>query len=473
MRVALYGRVSTQEQAEHGYSVGEQLERMRDYCNAMEWDIYKEYVDAGFSGANTNRPSLQRMIRDIKAGKIDKVLVYKLDRLSRSQKDTLELIEDVFLANGCDFVSMSENFDTSTPLGRAMIGILAVFAQLEREQIKERMLMGKEARAKEGLFPSGRSPIGYDYIDGKLVINQFERVQIERIFNEYLQGKSPKAIAKGLNEAGLTHKYGRWQADTIRYLLKRRTYTGVIKHHETYFEGEHDPIISQDLFDSVQKEIDRRSDEFRKRNRRTGKAQSYLGGFLICGHCGAKYSKYSQYDNKGKEYAYVYYKCNSRTKRSKHLIHDPNCKNKTWRMDDLDSLVFDEIRKLSMDESYISQLKDEAEDETPIIQSEIDSLDVQLTRLMDLYAVGQMPLEILQDRIYDLNDRKLRLETELESILSEREQRLTKKETLHLAESFGDVLDNGDMDDIRAVIGGLIDFIEIDGEDITIHWKFT
>ena len=473
MRVAIMARVSTQEQAEHGYSVGEQLERMRDYCKAMEWDIYKEYVDAGFSGANTNRPSLQRMIRDIKAGKIDKVLVYKLDRLSRSQKDTLELIEDVFLANGCDFVSMSENFDTSTPLGRAMIGILAVFAQLEREQIKERMLMGKEARAKEGLFPSGKSPIGYDYVDGKLVINQFERVQIERIFNEYLQGKSPKAIAKGLNEAGLTHKYGHWKADTIRYLLKRRTYTGVIKHHEAYFEGEHDPIISQDLFDSVQKEIDRRSDEFCKRNRRTGKAQSYLGGFLVCSHCGAKYSKYSQYDNKGKEYAYVYYKCNSRTKRSKHLIHDPNCKNKTWRMDDLDSLVFDEIRKLSMDESYISQLKDEAEDETPVIQSEIDSLDVQLTRLMDLYAVGQMPLEILQDRISDLNDRKLRLETELESILSEMEQRMTKKETLHLAESFGDVLDTGDMDDIRAVIGGLIDFIEIDGEDITIHWKFT
>ena len=150
MNVALLARVSTQEQAINGHSIGEQIERMHKYCDAMGWTVYKEYTDAGYSGANTDRPALQRMIRDIKAGKINKVLVYKLDRLSRSQKDTLYLIEDVFLANNTDFVSMSENFDTSTPFGRAMIGILAVFAQLEREQIKERMQMGKEARAKEG-----------------------------------------------------------------------------------------------------------------------------------------------------------------------------------------------------------------------------------------------------------------------------------------------------------------------------------
>ena len=470
MRVALYGRVSTAEQALNGYSVGEQLERMRDYCKAMDWDIYKEYVDAGFSGANMERPALQQMIRDIKAKRIDKVLVYKLDRLSRSQKDTLELIEDVFLANGCDFVSMSENFDTSTPLGRAMIGILAVFAQLEREQIKERMLMGKEARAKEGLFPSGKSPIGYDYIDGKLVINPFERLQIERIFHEYLTGKSPRKIASDLTASGFSHKYGKWQADTIRYLLKRRTYTGVIKHRDTYLKGEHEPIIDEELFEQVQAEIDRRSEDYFKHNRRQGKASSYLGGFLVCSHCGAKYSKVSQRDKKGnKEYIYTYYKCNSRSKRSPHLIHDPDCKNRTWRVDELDSIIFGEIRKLATDKSYISQLEEAEDDRPSIIKAQMDSLDEQLTRLMDLYSIGDIPMDILQDKIHDLNDQRMKLEAELDSI----SEKVSKKETLHLAESFGDVLDEGDFDTIRAVISGLIDFIELDGDDITIHWKFT
>jgi site-specific DNA recombinase len=184
LRVALYLRVSTQEQAKEGYSIGEQEERLKKYCEAMGWDIYKIYIDPGYSGGDTNRPGLQTMIDDVKENKVDKVVVYKLDRLSRSQLDTLFLIEKVFLANNTDFVSMSENFDTSTPFGRAMIGILAVFAQLEREQIKERMSMGKEARAKEGKWNGGSSvPIGYRYdsLADLLILDEWEAMQIEEL----------------------------------------------------------------------------------------------------------------------------------------------------------------------------------------------------------------------------------------------------------------------------------------------------
>ena len=158
VNTALYVRVSTQEQATEGYSVQEQTDRLTKYSEAMGWSVFKVYTDPGFSGGRTDRPGLQAMINDIRKGYIDKVLVYKLDRLSRSQKDTLNLIEDEFLAHNVDFISMCENFDTSTPFGRAMVGILAVFAQLEREQIKERMFMGKEARAKEGKYPGAKQP---------------------------------------------------------------------------------------------------------------------------------------------------------------------------------------------------------------------------------------------------------------------------------------------------------------------------
>ncbi|BAK21879.1 putative phage integrase [Melissococcus plutonius ATCC 35311] len=150
MRTAIYVRVSTNEQIEEGYSIDEQIDKLKKFCEIKEWDVANVYKDPGFTGSNMERPGLQKLIRDVKLNRIDTVLVYKLDRLSRSQKDTLYLIEDIFESKQTAFVSLNENFDTSTPFGKAMIGILAVFAQLEREQIKERMTMGKLGRAKSG-----------------------------------------------------------------------------------------------------------------------------------------------------------------------------------------------------------------------------------------------------------------------------------------------------------------------------------
>ncbi|MGN0134622.1 MAG: recombinase family protein, partial [Anaerotignum sp.] len=170
MRIATYIRVSTQEQALEGYSIDAQKERLTSYCKAKGWTLSAEYIDGGFSGSNLERPQMQKLISDISLGLFDGVLVYKLDRLSRSQKDTLYLIEDVFLKNNISFVSLNENFDTSTPFGRAMIGILSVFAQLEREQIKERTRMGLEERIKKGHHHS-YAPFGYRLTESGLEIH--------------------------------------------------------------------------------------------------------------------------------------------------------------------------------------------------------------------------------------------------------------------------------------------------------------
>lgn len=132
MKAALYIRVSTREQIEN-YSIPSQKERLEAFCKSKGWDVHDFYIDGGYSGSNTDRPDLQRMLSDIK--NFDVVVVYKLDRLSRSQRDTMELIEDKFLKNDVEFVSITETIDTSTPFGRAMIGILSVFAQLERISI--------------------------------------------------------------------------------------------------------------------------------------------------------------------------------------------------------------------------------------------------------------------------------------------------------------------------------------------------
>lgn len=164
MKTAIYVRVSTLEQAEGGYSIDEQIDTLTKYCEIKKWSVEKIYKDGGYSGSNTDRPGMKRLIQDAKRKKFDSVLVYKLDRLSRSQKDTLYLIEDVFNAYNIAFMSLQENFDTSSAFGKAMIGILAVFAQLEREQIKERMSMGKRGRAKAGKAMSWSIvPFGYTY----------------------------------------------------------------------------------------------------------------------------------------------------------------------------------------------------------------------------------------------------------------------------------------------------------------------
>ena len=201
MKVALYVRVSTLEQAEEGYSISEQKDKLKKYCEIKDWKITRIYSDPGFSGSNLNRPSMQQLIKDAGTGLYDAVLVYKLDRLSRSQKDTLHLIEDIFQKNNIHFISLSENFDTSTAFGKAMIGILSVFAQLEREQIKERMMMGKAGRAKAGkIMAWSNIPFGYVKDNDTYKIDPLRANIVKKIYSMYLAGDSITRIFNRLNE---------------------------------------------------------------------------------------------------------------------------------------------------------------------------------------------------------------------------------------------------------------------------------
>ena len=175
MKVALYLRVSTEQQIEN-YSIPLQQERMKSFCLSKGWDNVKEYVDAGYSGSNLDRPALKQLQKDIKNKKINIVIVYRLDRLSRSQRDTLYLIEEVFLPHEVEFISLSETIDTTTAFGRAAIGVLSVFAQLERETILERLRSCHHKMVREeGLWSGGSAtaPYGYTRLSrGELVVNE-------------------------------------------------------------------------------------------------------------------------------------------------------------------------------------------------------------------------------------------------------------------------------------------------------------
>lgn len=479
VRVAIYVRVSTQEQAKEGYSIGEQTDRLKKFAEAHDWMIVKIYTDAGHSGADTNRPALQDMLDDIRARKIDKVLVYKLDRLSRSQKDTLTLIENEFLPHDTDFESMSEKLDTSTPQGRLFLGILAAFAQLEREVIKERMSLGIHARVKEGKWRGGgKIPFGYDYEPAleKLVVNEYEAMIVKFIFGAYTSGRPMYAIAEEMREKGWTFHNGKVDRRNVRYLLRNKTYCGYMRHKGDWMLGLHDAIITEQMFDQAQDVLDENKRRFDEAGYKTGTSaiSTCLAGLLYCGRCGAKYSK----NQTGtKQYGYIFnYTCYSRHKKAKSMVKDPNCKNKIYRIKELDEIIFNEIKKLAVDPEYINLIKKEAEKDDEVqkikaIEHQIKTISAQLSRFMDLYGLGKYTMEELDEKTAPLTEQRTKLKRELERLQKD-SKRITEEQVMQLVSSFDEVLEKGDLHEKRSIIEQLIDRIIIDGDDITIHWNF-
>lgn len=476
MLVGLYVRVSTQEQANEGYSVGEQSQRLQKYAEAHDWIVYNTYIDAGFTGANMDRPALQEMIQDIKAGKLEKVVVWKLDRLSRSQKDTLFIIEDVLNVQNVGFVSMKENFDTTTPFGRAIIGILAAFAQLEREQIKERTRLGIEARAKSGLWTgSGMVPYGYEYIDNQLVINDYEAIVVKRIFDKAIAGKGPYLIAKELNAEGYRQKSGLWNANTVRYMLASRTYAGYVNFEDNWYKGKHKAIVSLDKYEHVQALTLSRKKYTTKKSHNFGAIGTPLSGLIYCAHCGSKYRKRKQtkQGTNGTTYVYENFLCSGRY--PSHGEPKKDCHNKTWPVKKLQEAVFDELRKISMDPEYLASIRsaepEPVQDDKPI-RKEITKIENQISKLMDLYAVDSMPVDVLQDKIKDLADKKAGLIRQLETLEADNSKKTENKKIIQNISALPDIIENGTINETHMILSEIIEKIEIDGEDITIFWKF-
>ena len=450
MRIAAYIRVSTDKQADKGYSLGEQEERIRAYCKSKDWELAKIYSDGGFTGSNLDRPALQELIKEIKA--YDIVLVNKLDRLSRSQKDTLHLIQDVFAPNGCSFVSMQESFDTTTPIGIAMVGILSAFAQLERSQIKERMKMGKQGRAKKGLWHGGVNiPIGYDYKDGRLIKND-ESEQVKQIFQMYLDGISIRDITRYL-QAHYTTRYTSWNyVGTVRRILANPVYIGMVGE----YKGQHEPIIDIDTYNKVQVLLDER-----KRGGKTPTGKHLLTGMIYCGCCGSRVRSCTSVT---KKYKYSYYRCGKiDTAQLSKLDH--KCDLKPQKESSVNEAVIDEILKLDLDSISFKEV------ETPIIQDnseEIEKIDKQINRLIDLYAICGDNVEELAKKLKDLKAKKKALEK-----INLKPKRTTKKNIMDSLMVAADVFENGSEDDKRRVVDSLVSRIDLFNDSVKITWKFS
>lgn len=466
-KVAIYIRVSTARQDQEGYSIPLQKERLIAYCKAKGWVVAGLFVDPGHSGSSLERPGIIKLIDGVKAGKFDIVLVYKLDRLSRSQKDTLTLIEDIFMANGCDFVSMQESFDTSTIYGRAMVGILSVFAQMERETITERTLMGRAGRAEGGRWHGGGTdPIGYNYIDGELSVDPAEAQQVREVYELYAAGHSVSEISRHME--GRETKHGDWShTSTVGNVLDNPLYAGVV-----HFDGVEAPGLHTAI---VPAEVDKKVKAKRKRLKRADAALDsdfLLTGVIYCSFCGARYFPNRRPNGK------VVYSCHSRAKKNKKMIKDPDCKAPHIPVDNLDAMVEAEVLSLAADPSQLQEIikkrattdGDSETGKTSNSRSEaVRQLDAEIGRLMDLLQHDSLSdVGEIAERIQDIHTERMSL-LPLSQKAGPKEYDLEGFRALLHEVSFGWA--SSDLRGRRSFLLQLIDGVHIDGRDVLIDWS--
>jgi site-specific DNA recombinase len=309
VRAALYKRVSTSTQVD-GASLEIQDEKLRAYCTLQSLEIVEIYEDAGLSGKNIDRPAFKQMMKDAQDKKFDTIVIYKLDRLTRSVKDFHELAEKLDRLN-ISLVSVTQNLDTSTPVGRLLRNVLVDFANFEREMIVERVMDSKYSLAEKGQWLGGTAPFGYKVEDKKLILIPEQAEVVKQIYDDYLKGLS---IRKLMNKYGLN-------MFTITYVLRNPVYTGMIgyskteqtngnskqrKHYDDWIlaQGEHAAVIDKETFWKVQ--------EIKKNNeRKPGSRVDFqiLSNLCYC-ECGNKLYYYYNSDKK-KGYVYRYYRCNN------------------------------------------------------------------------------------------------------------------------------------------------------------------
>lgn len=450
-RAALYMRVSTDAQFEEGYSIEQQKEMLEAYCKAKRIEEYECYIDPGFSGSNIERPAMQNLIRDIREGRITHVLVYKLDRLSRSQKDTLYLIEDVFNTHDVTFTSLNENFDTSTPTGKAMLGMMSVFAQLERETIRERTRMGMLGRLKEGYWPGGaRTPFGYDYdsAQGTLVPNA-DAARVERCFELLIAGYSPDNIARMLG-----FKYD----NTVRNILGRKTYLGLIEYNGVCYPGRHAPLVSQEVFARAQRILDQRA------ARREWTSQYLLTGLLVCGRCGAK-MRYQKWGNAG-----VKIVCYSQQRSKPYLVKDPDCDAPHYWADEIEQKVVEIMMARRVEQSADGHPAPiGAQNALDGLRARLEAEKNKLKRLYALYASGD-------DALLELIDEQRDIVTGIEKSIAAEEEKLRSTRQLQSScENISTILDAWDIMNYaerRAVVLEWINAVIVSEGRITVDFKF-
>ncbi|RYE40281.1 MAG: recombinase family protein, partial [Hyphomicrobiales bacterium] len=293
VRSAIYTRVSTDVGLDQEFnSLDAQYDASEAYIRSQAhagWGLVKtRYDDGGFSGGSTDRPALQKLLDDVRARKIRVIVVYKVDRLTRSLADFAKLVE-LFDAHGVSFVSVTQQFNTTTSMGRLTLNVLLSFAQFEREVTAERIRDKILASKRKGLWVGGMVPLGYSLSDSKLSINEDEARTVRLIFNRYLELGSVNRLVRDLKEKGLTSKVRQLSSGGTRggipftqgplfYMLRNRFYIGEVQFKGEILPGPQSPLLDRDLFEAVQAKL---TEQWSHRTHTKQKSKALLAGLIF------------------------------------------------------------------------------------------------------------------------------------------------------------------------------------------------
>jgi len=495
VRCAVYTRKSTEEGLDQDFnSLDAQRESAEAYILSHKHEgwvcLPERYDDGGFTGGNMERPALKRLLADIEAGEIDCVVVYKVDRLSRSLLDFARIME-TFEKHGVSFVSVTQQFNTTSSMGRLTMNILLSFAQFEREIISERTRDKMAAARKKGKWMGGGLVLGYDVAPGggRLVVNEKEAAQVRAIYELYLEHRSLIPVVREINRRGWRNK--RWISKkgtvhggspftkhTLFRLLTNVIYIGKVNYKGTIYEGEHDAIVDMKVWKRVQ--------ELLRRNGRNGgrevrnKYGALLKGLLYCVPCNT--AMVHAYTMKKNGRRYRYYVCLNAQQRGWDA-----CPTKSVNAHDLETFVVDHIRGLGTDEEIVAetirQVREKSEKRMAELERERRTLERKLrrlhTKLRELATQAVAPgsdASLTADRLADLQDQIRSIEQRMtsirEEVLSLEREAVDESDLVKALSIFDPVWESLNSRERHRVMHLLIDRIAYDGRDGSVTVSF-
>ena len=404
VRCAVYTRKSSEEGLELAFnSLDAQREACTAYIDSQRHEgwlaLDDRYDDGGYSGGTLERLALQRLICDIEVGKVDTVVCYKIDRLSRSLTDFAKLV-DVFERNHVTFVSVTQSFCTTTSMGRLTLNILLSFAQFERELAGERIRDKFAASRRKGMFMGGCPPLGYDVRDRKLVVNAAEAELIRLIFRRLLDLGSALLLIRELNALGHRTKSWTTRAGTFREgrpfdkgtlykLLRNRTYIGEAVHKGQSYLGEHEPIVDRATWDRVHEVL--ASNARRRGNEARARTPAPLRGLMRCIHCS---SALTPTHTRRRGRLYRYYVCLGASRRG----HD-TCPVRSIAASEVEGLVLGQVRRLLASPEVVARTI------TAVQREQCAAEDSQLEEGEVIDALGA--LEPVWDELYPAEQARI------------------------------------------------------------------
>ena len=480
-KVAVYCRVSTTEQAEEGYSIGEQERLIREYCVKRGYEVYRVFSDAGISGKDiVHRPAMQELLRDATEKKFDMVMSWKINRLSRKLEDAIKIVNTLD-KYGITYQSYSERFESNTPAGKMQFQMMALVGEFERNTIAQNVKMGMKAKARAGEWCGGIAPLGYKWVPmvgtenssrkkSKLEIDEKEAETVRLIYELYASGKGYKAIVNYINQRGYKTKRGNaFSVAQLRPILTNPVYIGKVRFNvrrdwnekrrhninpnPIIADGIHEAIISEKQWEHVQFLISQKSGK----PSRIYDGEYPLTGILRCPECGAgmAISRVCRKRADGSKYHLTYYACGQWKNKGSAVCH-----SNMVRVEKINSIVFQRIEEILNNDKIFNEvvyrvnreheiIQKNANKEKNLLEKEREKIENRMMKNHEAYEDGLFTIDEFLARKQNLEQQmKQVMERMNESritLLEEKQKEIPKEAIKYILQSFSSVL-SGDID---------------------------